>query len=446
MRSNAGARIVCLTIWLTVNQAAFSEPPAVPAGVRPSEADRAIVSAQAAIRRSGSSPKGYTQYAAACLQKARETGDVSWFVHADRLLAKSQRLAPRDLETLSILATLRLQQHRFEDAIALARKVLAQAPERDTAYGIIGDSLIELGDYDRAFDTYQTMADLKPSIAAYTRAAYARALQGDMPSAKRMLRMAADAGSPYAENTAWALVQLGHEEFATGNLDGAERAYSEALQRFPNYVHALAGLGKVASARGNVKTAIQLYERATAAIPLHDYVVALGDLYTLDGRSRDAAKQYSQVLAVAQINRASGIAPGVELAQFYCDHDRNLTEALAIARTVEHRQKDIRTEDALAWSLFKNARYSDALEASKRALRLGTLDASFLYHRARIEAGLGREAEAREHMRKALDINPYFSPKEARTARDVLRRLDAGKAVAVIDPGAVAAQNNMPIR
>lgn len=386
-------------------------------------ADREILAAQAAVRKAPSAPEGYDRFAMACLQKARENGDVSWLIHADRLLGKAEKLAPSSVETLQGLAAVRLQQHRFEDAIALSRRVLAAQPENETAYGVIGDSLIELGDYDAAFDAYQTMADLKPGIAAYTRAAYARVLQGDVDGARKMLRMAADGGATFAENVAWALVQMGNESLSVGDLDGADHAYREALSGFPNYVHAIAGLAKVAAAKGDSKGAIRLFERATAAIPLHDYVVALGDLYAAAGRRADAERQYALVEAVAKMNRAAGITPGVEMAQFYCDHNRNLAEALAIARKVEKRQKDIRTEDALAWALYRNGRYDEALAASKQALRLGARDAMFMYHRGRIEQALGHREGATRFLNLALQTNPYFNSMDAATTRALLARL-----------------------
>ena len=386
-------------------------------------ADREILAAQAVIRKAPSSPRGYDRFAMACLQKARETGDVSWLTHADRLLQKAGQLAPKDVETLQGFAAVRLQQHRFADAISLTRRVLLAQPDNETAYGVIGDSLIELGDYDAAFDAYQTMADLKPGIAAYTRAAYARVLQGDVDGARKMLRMAANGGATFAENVAWALVQMGNESLSVGDLDGAEHAYREALGGFPNYVHGIAGLAKVAAARGNAKEAIRLFERATAAIPLHDYVVALGDLYAATGRKADAERQFALVAAVAKMNRAAGITPGVELAQFYCDHNRNLPEALTIARKVEQRQKDIRTEDALAWALYRNNRYAEALEASKRALRLGTRDATFMYHRGRIEQALGHRDEAARYLNLALQTNPYFNARDAAATKSQLARL-----------------------
>jgi hypothetical protein len=49
------------------------------------------------------------------------------------------------------------------------------------------------------------------------------------------------------------------------------------------------------------------------------------------------------------------------------------------------------------------------LHYSKRALRLGTRDASKFFHRGMIERCLDRRVEARSWFRRALALNPHFS-------------------------------------
>ena len=54
------------------------------------------------------------------------------------------------------------------------------------------------------------MMQLRPSAAAYARAAYARELQGDLDGALRLMQMAADATSPHdPESQAWHYAQVG---------------------------------------------------------------------------------------------------------------------------------------------------------------------------------------------------------------------------------------------
>jgi tetratricopeptide (TPR) repeat protein len=71
----------------------------------------------------------------------------------------------------------------------------------------------------------------------------------------------------------------------------------------------------------------------------------------------------------------------------------------------------------LAWALARNGRCDEALRYSKRALRLGTLDAAKFFHRGMIERCLGDTAEAKSWFRRALALNPHFSLLWAPVAR-----------------------------
>ncbi|MDX6400913.1 MAG: hypothetical protein QOF27_1519, partial [Gaiellaceae bacterium] len=74
-------------------------------------------------------------------------------------------------------------------------------------------------------------------------------------------------------------------------------------------------------------------------------------------------------------------------------------------------------EDALAWALARNGRCGEALSHSKRALRLGTLDAAKFFHRGMIERCLAHHAIATHWFRRAVALNPHFSVLWAPVAR-----------------------------
>ena len=64
----------------------------------------------------------------------------------------------------------------------------------------------------------------------------------------------------------------------------------------------------------------------------------------------------------------------------------------------------------------------DALAAEQQALRLGTPNALFYFHLGLIYDQLGDAAQARQNMRTALAINPYFSIKYAPQAAALAQR------------------------
>src|SRR5437899_192209 len=211
-----------------------------------------------------------------------------------------------------------------------------------------------------------------------------------------------------------ALVHLGHEYFATGDLAAAGRAYTRALDVFPDYYLALGGLGRVRAAEGQLAAAAGLYRRAVARVPQPDLVAALGDLHDAAGDADQAERQYALVAYMGEGAAAAGTTYGRQLALFYADHDRRPEEALRLARLEAAGRGDIYTDDTLAWACYKNGRLAEAARAAHRALRLGTEDAMLHYHAGTIAAALGHERIA---ARRGSWRESSHSPSTARRSR-----------------------------
>jgi tetratricopeptide (TPR) repeat protein len=316
-------------------------------------------------------------------------------------------------------------QHRFREAREAAERALARGPDDPWNYGMLGDALVELGEYDAAADAIQKMVELRPGVPSYTRAAYLRELFGDPDGAIEIMQMAlsASARARNPQDQVWCRTQLGQLLFDRGRLAEAEEQYSRALELGPAYQPALTGLGRLRAAQQRFDEAIHAYRRSLEIAPTHDAAVELGDLLLFLGRSPEAEQPFALLDVIETLNRANQIEPDAQLALFYADHDRNLGEALAIAQRCAQQQPTIRSMDALAWSLYKNGRYAEALAASEQALRLGTQDAALHYHAGMIHARLGHTAQARAALGRALQIHPTFPPLRARETQLALDEL-----------------------
>jgi tetratricopeptide (TPR) repeat protein len=258
---------------------------------------------------------------------------------------------------------------------------------------------------------------LRPGLPAYSRVAALRTLFGDRRGAIEALELALDASDPSdPEQRAWILTYLGHEHWALGELDQAERRYADALAAFPDYHLALPGLARVRAAEGRIPEAIALYERALAVAPTPSVAGALGDAQAAAGDPAAARASYDFVVYMGHIATARGKTLGRELAVFLADHDRNLDEALRLARADAATRDDVYTSDALAWVLFKQGQLVRAKRAMARALRLGTEEAAFHYHAAMIAAALARPRAADRHLRTARALNPHLEVREAALA------------------------------
>ncbi|MEP6895386.1 MAG: tetratricopeptide repeat protein [Chloroflexota bacterium] len=367
--------------------------------------------------------QAYSQLGLAYLQKAREIGDPSYYQKSEEALNKALSFQPNDYATIGAQGALALARHQFQSALELGEHARQINPDRAYAYGVIADAHIELGQYSEAVETLQLMVNLRPDMSSYSRISYIRELNGDSAGALDLMQRAVDSGTPNAENTAWSRTQLAALYFNTGNLQQAESEYQLTLQNRPNYVYAIAGLGRVRAAQGDTKEAIKLLTQAIAIMPMPDFVITLGDLYQTTGQQAAANQQYKLVAVIEKLFRANGVDLDVEIALFNADHDQNLTETLALARKAYQNRPSIQGADALSWALYKNGNYEEAQRYSNEALKLGTKDALKLFHAAMIALKLGNEVQAHQYLEQALAINPHFSILYADEAQATLQTL-----------------------
>lgn len=380
-------------------------------------ADRQIRASQGVIERTPDSPKGYNLLSSAYMQKARETGDFSYNAKAQAALNRSLEVAPDNFDAISLHAKLLLTYHRFSDALEAARRAQAIQPENHDIYGALTDALVELGDYKEAVEAAQRMVDLRPETSSYSRVSYLRALHGDTNGAIEAMRLAADSANPQnPENVAWCRVQLGNELMNAGKLDEGEREFDHALYVFPDYHAALAAKGRARLAANDMNGAIEFYKRAQERVPLPEYAVALGDLYTKLGRADEAKQQYALVEYIERTGAIEGTYSR-QLALFWADHDLRLDDALAAAQRERSARKDIYTCDVLAWCLYKKGQLDEAKTSMDEALRLGTRDARLLYHAGMIANARGERGAAAKYLKEALSIDPSFDVLQADVAR-----------------------------
>ena len=384
-------------------------------------AQTTVAQLQTRLRARPRDAHAYALLGVAYEQRARETGDPTYYPKADGVLHRALSLAPNDLVATNGLGSLALSRHRFRQALAIGRRSLRLSPTTAVTYGIVGDALLELGRYPAAFRAFDTMAALKPGLASYSRIAYGRELVGNTAGAIQAMQLALDAATSEREPTAWTHWQLGKLFWSVGRIDAAEHEYRAALAVFPGYVYALDALAQVEAARGHTASAISLERRAVDEIPLPQFVGLLGDLYRSHGQLALARRQYALVAVIQRLLVANGVKTDLETALFDVDHGIRLRHALTLARRAETDRPSIDGDDVLAWALARNGRCDDALAWSRRALRLRTRDALKLFHRGMIERCLDHRSAAHRYLERALALNPNFSIVWSPVAKEALQ-------------------------
>lgn len=326
----------------------------------------------------------------ALLRMQRVNNDSRAVTEADGRLRKFLTAHPDHYEGQRMLAAVLLAQHRFGDAVRQANKTRALDPRDALNYGAQGDGYLELGDYPRAFEAFDTMGRLQPGPPAYARVAYALELQGDLEGALEYMRRAADGITPNdSEAQAWHYAQVGELLLQKGRLGEARREFERAAATFPKHPDANAGLAKIKIIEGDLTGARLMLQAQLAEGPTADTAAIVGDLSVELGDATAASQYYRMAEQIERAGWASGVRQPGGLARLLAERGRDLTEAVVLAEEAATTRRDVMTLDTLAWAYFRSGRLPEARRRSDEALRLGTRDARLLYHAAEIVAAAG---------------------------------------------------------
>ncbi|MGH7848425.1 MAG: tetratricopeptide repeat protein [Candidatus Binatia bacterium] len=402
------------------------------------DVDQAILFYQHKLQRRPTDVRSLHGLGDAFIKKARVSGDFKYFDLAAQALTEALKIDPGNGGVLRHMAYVSFSRHEFQQAVRQAARALELNPADAHAYGVLGDSHLELGEYEETANAYGKMIELDRGFYAHARMAGLRSIRGDTSGAITDLEAAIESGRKDAvprESLAWAQWQLGNEYFSLGMVEQAENQYLKALNTHSNYYRALAGMAQARAARKKYPEAIQLYQKALGIIPLPEYAAALGDLLNHLGQSEESARYYRLVEYIGRLSAANQVIYNRELAYFYADHDLKLAVALELAQKEIEIRKDVHGYDVLAWTLYKNERYDEALQAIQEALKLGTRDAKLFFHAGMIYRRLGETEKAKEFLSRALVTNAHFHILQADVARRALAEMEARGAAVAHDNG-----------
>jgi tetratricopeptide (TPR) repeat protein len=352
----------------------------------------------------------------AWIRKARQTADAGYYAHAEGCARVALQVDPDSISAHDLHAMVLLNDHRFADARDAAQRILVTRNDDPPAYATLSDALVELGQVEAAAEAVDTMMGLKPTLPAYSRAAYLRWLTGDAAGAKSLMLRAMDAGDARdPEPLAWVLVQAAMIFWHEGDYDGADAGFDRALSVFADFAPALVGKGRVAMAKGDGLRAAAWFERAYGLSPLAETAWLLGDAWSAADRKEASRAAYE--LAKAEGKRADART----LALFLATKNQDPAEALRLAESELRVRGDVYTHDVLAWTLYRNGRTAEAKLAATRATQWGTRDARILYHAGAIFLAAGDKQQGEKLLHSALALNPKFDYSGAVDAQRLLR-------------------------
>ena len=359
------------------------------------------------------------------LQRARETGNYQDVLRAEAAARQSvTNRAAHNASAPQVLASALLSEHRFAEALDVQRGLVDSDPTRLSYRAALGEIEFELGRYDEARGTFDTLRAHQNDLSVSSRLARWEEIEGRTGDARHLLHGALDEASRRPdlprEQVAWFWLRLGDLELRAGRPDVATYAYAKGLTVHPDDYRLLAAESHLDAVRHDWRGAIDAGERAIATNLDPATLGTISDAYAALGDAAQAA-EYARVMEVA-VSRQPG-AYHRAWSLFLLDHGRRVSEVLTKARAELETRQDIYGYDVLAWALYKSGRTAAAAAAMQRALSQGTQDGMLFYHAGMIARAEGQPDLARTYLEHALRVNPYFQPLQPDSARAALATL-----------------------
>lgn len=358
------------------------------------------------------------------LQRSREGGGFDDYRRAEEMARQSLAIrVQQNSRAGRMLAASLLAQHRFVEAHQVAQELVRLWPEEAAHVALLAELQMELGDYESARATLESLVRARDQLSVIPRLARLAELTGQPEEERRLLQLATERAAFRSdlprEQVAWFYLRLAENGLKTGRLEEAESAIRAGLRAEPGDFRLVSAMARLEAGRRQWRRAVAYGAMVGEAADLRTLAL-IGDAYAQLGDQAAAERFYAKV----EESAAETPEPyNRQLYQFRLDHDRRVPETLAILRREIEERKDVLGYDLLAWGLYRAGEHVAAREAAAQALRLGTEDPNFYFHAGLIEHALGNGDGARAYLERALEINPEFHPVLADVARATLDEL-----------------------
>jgi tetratricopeptide (TPR) repeat protein len=385
-----------------------------PAATRLSESEVLDLDIEFYNQRADRDPTGATDLArlgGLYLQRSRGTGDPSDALRAEAAARRSIRNRDsRNDAAAQVLSASLLAQHRFDEALAIARMFRDRNPDVPSLRAAVGEIQMELGQYDSARVSFDSFGGSAHDLSVAPRLARWAEIEGRTGEARWLMRTAlrtalATPNLP-REQVAWFWLRNGDLDLRSGKYARADSEYRAGLAAHPGDYRLLAATARLAAARHAWRDAITAGEQAIATSLDPATLGVLSDAYAATG-DRAKSGEYARALDVAVLKQPGAYHRAWSL--FLLDHHRHVAGVYHKVLVELRTRRDVYGYDLLAWALHAQGRDVEAKAAMAHALAQGTRDAQLFCHAAVIERALGDETAASELFARARALQPAAS-------------------------------------
>ena len=268
---------------------------------------------------------------------------------------------------------------------------------------IRSDLEFQHGRYQAAEDGYVEVLERERSWGGLARLAHFRGKMGDATGADSLYEEAEDQLTAKEMRAyAWLEVQRGYLDFTRGRHDETRFHYRRAGAAYPGYWLVDEHIAELLGTEGRYGEAIAIYQRISGG-HRPELEQAIGELYELADQNEPADYWKQRALtAYLQSAQRGEVHYYHHLVDYYTDVAEDGTEAVKWAYEDLQLRENFATQAALAWALYRDGRFGEAVHWIERALASGVVDALLQFRAGEIYSAAGNEVEGRSLRKRAL--------------------------------------------
>ena len=277
------------------------------------------------------------------------------------------------------LGLLQARKGAFEKAKTRYYLAIELDPELSLPHFQLGYLLTQQGKFEEAIPFYQKAIALYPNhTGAYYQLANAYFRMGKQEEGKHQLEK-------FREIKAKERFNLAERSLKKGEINEALTAFQRTLDMDAAFAPAYARLSAIALQQNDLKNAVEYLQRALEIRP--NFAAGhyqLGSIYHKQGKIEKAIEAFEAALT---LNPNFAMACNA-LAWLYAESEKNIDEAITLARRAVKLKPTASHWDTLAYALYKAHRYKEAAGAIAKALDLQPKDSDYVTRQKSIQKAI----------------------------------------------------------
>lgn len=363
--------------------------------------------------------------------------------------ARFQVLQPQSIPGRKLLATIRLQQGKYEEVQELLRSVLDSSPEDVGALNLMANAFLRDGKTDDGITLLTKVAELQPdSPVAQIRLGAGLLVTGNGGDAERHIETALELNPEYQQadillvlnhlqsrdyEAAIAAAEayrsrnpismtplnlLGRVYQQAGQHDNAKQAFERVLAQDSSDPGANHNLAQIAISAGDLKSARDYYQEILKE--REDFLPALIQLSLLEAREGNGPA------TVKHLDRASAahpksLEPRLLSARYYLSVGRPEKVATLFADLEEGQKNAPQVLELTALAQLTMREHGDAQYTLEQLMKTSPKSAALHHMMAQATSGTGRNERSIRELNSALELDENYVPSRIALARIALK-------------------------